>query len=298
MNNIKQIPKLLVFATVGQLGSFTNAAKQLGISKSAVSQQISQLESELEVRLLNRTTREISLTPLGEKLLDRCTHLQDQVSLLFNDIESANVSPKGRFAVTFPHSLQNDVVIPAIEQVCREYPGLNPMLIADDTPLDLVQNKLDIAIHAGELPDSDYRALPAGSVTEIFCASPQYLSIEPEITDIDQLLEHRWIASSWQKTPLNIRKNGLPDCSPVNLKEFARCNSLTTAIEMALRHMGIVLIPDIVARPLLKSGKLVQVLEGYQGPVWPIYSVHAYAKDKPVHITRFHQILSRLLERH
>ena len=151
MNNLKQLPRLMVFTVVAQKQSFTKAAAHLQISKSAVSQQVSLLESELGVRLLNRTTRELSLTAIGSKLLERCTVLQDQLSLVFNDLAEAGVSPSGRFAVTYPHSLESSIILPAVEQLCIEFPHLEPVLIADDAPLDLVEHQLDVAIHVGEL---------------------------------------------------------------------------------------------------------------------------------------------------
>ena len=283
----------MVFTVVAQKKSFTSAAKHLEISKSAVSQQVSTLEKELGVRLLNRTTRELSLTAVGSRLLERCVVLQDQLALVFNDLAEAGVSPSGRFAITYPHSLESVIILPAIEQLCKEYPKLQPVLVADDKLLDLVENQLDLAIHVGELSDSGYRALPVGSLTELFCATPNYLNVNGRINSLEELSMHRWVSTSWQKP--NTSVSYVDNCghASVNLNEYAKVNTLPAALGMALQNIGIVLIPDVVAKPLINSGSLVNVLEQVIGPKWPVYSVHAYQNEKPIHITRFHQLISR-----
>ena len=297
MNNIKVLPRLMIFAAVAQKKSFTEAAKHLKVSKSAVSQQVSLLEAELGASLLNRTTRELSLTALGARLLERCTVLQDQLALLFNDLDEAGLSPSGRFAVTFPNSLQSTIIIPAIEQLLAEYPNLEPVLNADDQSLDLVEHNLDVAIHIGELPDSGYRALPVGSLVELFCATPLYLSKNGSISSIPELMTHRWIAMPWQSPETIVTNLKNSKKHTIHLNQFAECNTLPAAIDIALRHLGIVLVPDIVAKPLIDSGQLIHIAKSYQGPQWPVYTVHAYQNEKPIHITRFHQIICRSFER-
>jgi len=291
MDNLKQLSRLMVFAEVVKQTSFTGAAKQLGISKSAVSQQIKALESDMDIRVLNRTTRGVSTTALGEKLLSRCQVLKDQVDLVLKDIATAEDNPQGRFAITLPHSLECNVVMPAIEQLCLEYPGLEPELIVSDSSVDLVEHNLDVAIRAGELSDSSYRALPIGTVTEIFCASPLYLNknITPmQIADLTQL---KWIATSWQKTKMPVYEISTQEKTMIELNQFSKVNNFPSALSMALRHLGMVLLPDNVAKPLINSGELVHVMPKFTGPVWPLHAVHAYQREKPIHLTRFHQLV-------
>ena len=293
MNNIQYLPRLMVFATVARLGSFTQAAKELGITKSAVSQQISQLENEIGIRLLNRTTRGVSLTALGDKLLLHCLLIQDRVDQVFADIINAGVDPKGRFSVTLPHALESAVAIPAIAQLCAEFTGLEPELVVSDDTMDLVTNHLDVALHVGELADSSYRALPVGTMTELFCATPLYLNRASTPRTLDDLAQHRWIATSWQSRNMPIWHRETQEKSMITLNQFAQTNTLPSALEMALNHMGIVLLPDVVAKPLFKNGQLVHVLHSITGPLWPINLLHGYQNEKPVHITRFYQLVRR-----
>jgi DNA-binding transcriptional LysR family regulator len=291
MNNIKQISRLMVFSEVVQQGSFTAAADKLGITKSAVSQQIKAFEAEMGICVLNRTTRGISTTALGKKLLSRCHILKDQVDLILKDIASAAESPKGRFAITLPHALENNVVMPAIEQLCLEYPKLEPEIFVSDQTLDLIDHTLDAAIHAGELPDSSYRALPIGTVTEIFCATPLYLNKNTTPKKLADLSQLKWIATSWQSSKISIYNTITKEKTEIELKKFSKVNTFPSALSMAMRHLGMVLLPDNVARPLIKSGELVQLVEQYTGPIWPLHTLHAYPKEKPIHLTRFHQLI-------
>ena len=293
MNKLKQLSRLMVFNCVAQKGSFTQAAAMLGITKSAVSQQIKLLEREMGIRVLNRTTRGVSMTALGHKLFERCQNLQDQVELVFSDIADAGDNPSGRFAVTFPHSLESIVVMPAIEQLCKEYPALEPELVVSDGSMDLVDNKLDVAIHAGELADSSYRALPVGTIKEVFCATPLYLNRVGMPRNPDDLTRMRWISAPWQHKKMSIYDLASNEKSELSLQQFARVNTLPSALELAMRHLGFVLLPDLIARPLIKSGELIHIVDNVTGPLWPVYTMHAYQADKPIHLTRFHQLVCR-----
>lgn len=196
MNNIKQLSALLIFAEVANRQSFTGAAKYFGMSKSAISQQIKRLEQDIGQQLLSRHTRGMALTATGEKLLRRCELLRDQVGLAFEELNHSKEVPSGTFAVTIPHSCEKDIVIPAISQLCLEFPEIEPKILVTDEPKDLIQNKLDVAIYAGELKDSNYRALPIGKIGEYFCASPTYRQRNGQPANVDELQNHRLIATS------------------------------------------------------------------------------------------------------
>ncbi len=293
MNSIKILPSLLIFARVANSGSFTEAARLLGMSKSAVSQQVSRLEEVLGSQLLRRNTRGLSVTALGIRLLDRCELLQDQVDLALAELSNAEKTPVGTLSVTFPHSLERDVVVPAVRQLCQEYPGLEPDLIVTDHKLDLVQNKLDVAIYGGEPDDSNYRALPVGSMTEIWCATAGYLQRFGEPRTLEDLSDHRWIGTPWQRNPLTVFEEG-DGATPirVKMKRYARANTLPCSIELAKQHMGLILLPDIIGQPLIHENCLVRILEGYRGPEWRFHFLHPFQTEKPAYISRFHQLVA------
>jgi DNA-binding transcriptional LysR family regulator len=292
MNNIKMLPSLLAFAEVAKLESFTLAAKQLGMSKSAVSQQVKRLEDHIGQQLLSRHTRGMSLTAAGEKLLLCSELLQDQVNLAFEELNSSKETPSGIFALTIPHSCERDIVIPALNQLCIEFPLIEPKLVVTDESRDLIQDNLDVALYTGELKDSSYRALPVGNVGEIICASPAYIQKHGPIKNLEELAQQRWIAAPWQNNSLNLFKSTkLSDKVELDVHFCAHTNTLPTVLEMVINDMGVALLPEFVLQTALANGRLVRILSSHQGRQWPFYMVHRFQGEKPIHITRFYQLV-------
>lgn len=297
MNNVKQLSSLIMFAEVVRKQSFTLAAKHLGMSKSAISQQIKRLEQDIGQQLLSRHTRGMSLTTAGERLLQRCELLKDQVDLAFKELSQNKETPSGKFSITIPHACEKDIVIPALNQLCKEFPGIIPEVLVSDSAKDLIEHDLDVAIYGGTLKDSSYRALPIGSSNEMMCASPHYVQQKGQLTTIDDIHAHRVILSSWQNGTLALSKQKRSkqtksaQAITIPITDFAKTNTLHSALEMALHGMGIVLLPEFVTQAYLTRSELVRVLPDYQGQQWPFYLVHRFHGEKPIHVTRFHQLV-------
>lgn len=293
MNNIKMLPALLTFAEVAKQQSFTRAAEQLGMSKSAVSQQVKRLEGQIGQQLLSRHTRGMSLTAVGQTLLARCELLGDQVNLAFEAIDASRETPSGPFSITLPHACEHDIVMPALKQLCVEFPLLEPRILVSDEPQDLVEAKLDVAIYAGDLPDSAYRALPIGNAEEILCASPAYVQQQGSINKLEDLQRLRWIAAPWQRDNLSLFEAQQPTHRielPVTFT--ARSNTLPSALALVNFDMGAMLLPVFVVQAGLAKGELQQLLPSYTGRQWPFYMVHRFQAEKPAHVSRFHQLLT------
>ena len=298
MNNIKRIPSLLIFAEVANQRSFTQAAKKLGMSKSAVSQQVKRLEEDIGQQLLSRNTRGMSLTATGERLLDRCELLRDHADLAFEELNHSKEMPSGTFAITFSHPPEKDIIIPALKQLCLEFPKIKPVILVTDEPLDLIQNNLDVAIYAGELKDSNYRALPIGTASEVFCATPRYIQKQGLLTVPNDLLKHRFIATAWQKSIVPVFKNdALAEKISVTLDFFAKTNTQPCTLDMVLLDMGIASLPEYTIQTALTNGQLVRALPDYQGRQWPFYLVHRFQGEKPIHISRFYQLVKHFFNK-
>ena len=292
MNNIKILPALLIFAEVSKQQSFTLAAKKMGMSKSAVSQQIKRLEEIIGQQLLSRHTRSMSLTTSGAKLLTRCELLQDHVNLALDELTSTKEMPSGTFAVTSPHSCERDILIPALNQLCAEFPGIKPKLLVTDEVKDLIDNKLDVSLHFGDLQDSNYRALPVGSIGEIICTSPVNSQKYGPVKNLDDLKHQRWISTPWQKNKVSLYEvTELTKAFPLEIEFFAETNTLPTAVEMVLNDMGVALLPEFTVQNYINDGRIVRLLPAYQGRQWPLFMVHRFQGKKPVHVTRFYQLV-------
>lgn len=300
LNTIKITPLLLIFVEVANQKSFTKASKKLGLSKSAVSQQIKRLEAEVKMQLLARNTRGVVLTSCGEALFKRCELLNSQIHHVMQDIQQVKVQPSGKFKVSVPPFFEQNIVTPALKQLLIEYPLIEPELVITGRWLDLIEHQLDVAIFGGDMRDSEYKAQSIGRINDVFAASPNYLKQNGQINSLHDLIKgsHRIIATPWHKGRLELLEH-----NKAIQQELPHClftNSLVTLIDMVERDMGIALLPHSIIKQKVIAGQLtqafkhnlVQILPTIKGRDWHFYFIHRYQTNKPDHISRFYQLIS------
>ncbi|MEP1444602.1 MAG: LysR family transcriptional regulator [Paraglaciecola sp.] len=292
MDNVKLAPLLLIFVEVAKRESFTAAAQKLGLSKSAISQQIKRLEQATGQQLLIRNTRGLALTAVGKSLLARSELLSQQLSLTLTELSSAKAQPSGSFKVCIPPFFEKDFVVPALRQLCLEFPQLTPEIVVSGNWLDLIEHNLDAAIFGGHIKDSNYRALSIGKVSEIFCASRRYNKAQGPLSKIENLPEQKFIATAWQHDELQLFDNNLKNKHLVTVKHSAKVNTLVAALECVLNDMGIALLPEFLVQSHLVDGSIERVLPKLRGRAWHFYFLHKYEGEKPIHITRFYELFS------
>ncbi|MBJ7552121.1 LysR family transcriptional regulator [Marinomonas ostreistagni] len=290
MNNIKLAPLLLIFSEVASKRSYTAAAKKLGISKSAVSQQVKRLEAELDQQLLIRSTRGVILTAAGETLLNRSELLDEQLNMAFAELKQTKEQPSGRFKVSVPPFSEKEIVMPAIRQLCIEFPKLTPEIVVTGKWQDLIEHDLDAAIFGGDLKDCDYRALSVSRVSEVFCASPRYLAQFGSPATLEELATHKFIGTAWHRPQIDVFDNQMANKQLISIPYSTKINSLITGVEAALLDMGIALLPEFVVQSHVENGGLQRVLPDFRGKDWHFYFLHQYKGEKPLHITRFYQL--------
>lgn len=291
MNTIKLAPLLLIFVEVARQRSFTGAAKKLELSKSAVSQQIKRLEMHLDLQLLARNTRGVVLTAQGEALFARSELLTEQLASTLTSVSEVKQQPSGRFKVSVPPFFERGIIVPALQQLCLEFPLLEPELVVTGRWQDLIEHELDAAIFGGRLKDSNYKAQSIGKVRDIFCASANYLQRYGTPTQLDQLSQHKYIASHWQRKQLQLIDQRDNSELQIQLPHAALTNNLATLTEIALADMGIALLPEFVANKLIRQGELVQLLPEFHGQAWQFYFLHRYQANKPEYIERFYSLV-------
>ncbi|RJG42755.1 LysR family transcriptional regulator [Motilimonas pumila] len=299
MNTVKLAPLLLIFADVAKLRSFTAAAKKLGMSKSAVSQQIKRLEQAVDLQLLARHTRGVVLTSAGEALLSRSELLSEQLRQVVLDVQEVKQQPSGRFKVSAPPFFERNIIVPALRQLCFENPKLTPELAINGRWQDLVDHDLDVAIFGGHLQDSNYKARLIGQVQDVFCASQGYLQQAGQIGEINDLSQHRFIATPWQNGKLQLLDEHSQQEVSFMATAYAQTNNLNTLIDMVKQGMGVGLLPEFVAKQrgdygamgLASNEDITQVLPNLMGQPWHFYFLHQYQHEKPSHIDRFYQLV-------
>ena len=292
MNSVKLAPLLLIFVEVANKRSFTAAAKKLGMSKSAISQQIKRLEESTGQQLLIRNTRGVVLTAVGETLLARSELLSEQLSMTLTELNSKKVQPSGNFKVSVPPFFEKGIVIPALKQLCLEFPKLIPEVVVTEKWQDLIEYNLDAAIFGGDIKDCNYRALSIGKVSEIFCASSRFIKQHGDLKNIEQLSEYKFIATAWHRDELQLFDNKQANKRLIAVEHCAKVNTLTTALEAVLNDMGIALLPEFLVQPHLTDERLIRVLPEVRGRAWHFYFLHQYKGEKPIHVTRFYQLYS------
>ena len=289
---MKNVYRMLVFAEVVKQGSFTSAADALDMNKSNVSQHISQLERELGSRLINRTTRRLSLTDVGKQFAQRCLELQILVNQAIDEVQEFEKQPQGTLSLTAPHALETCLILPVLHELSQIFPKLQLRLLIDDRRLDLVKYNLDIAITVGSLPDSDYRICYLGNLSEVFCASPTFIPNISELKEPEELDRYPFIATSWQqshKTQKIIHRHKGERI--LQLQPKIQVNTLSSAANFTQQAMGFALIPNIFAYPLFEQGRLNSLLPGWYSEESPIYALHPYPNQIPLKVRRFIELL-------
>ncbi|MGI0118738.1 LysR family transcriptional regulator [Zooshikella sp. RANM57] len=272
--------RMLVFAEVVRQGSFTAAAEVLGHSKSAVSTYISELEQLVGVRLLNRSTRSLNLTTVGQQFAVRCQAMDTLIETALDEVVQQADIPQGPIRITAPEVFAEEVLVPVINQLCQQYPELQPELVFSDERLDLMKHKLDLAISVGELKDSNYRAIKIGSLTSVLVASPK-LGLSNEKWGADNIEGYRKIITSWQRKTQIFDENTGCYHRFFTSSHSVLVNNLPGALALAIQGTGIALLPKLFVKRAVEDGLLEILSPNLIGEKRDIYAVHAYEKQLP-----------------
>ncbi|TNH74901.1 LysR family transcriptional regulator [Aeromonas veronii] len=256
-----------LFATVVEQGSFTRAAELLGMPKSSVSQKISRLESQLGVRLLQRTTRRLSLTPQGEIYVEHCRGLLTLARSANLAMARLRSAPAGRVRITAPEATGTLLLGPILAEFRALYPEVVLELTLSDEQLDLVGEGYDLALRAAPLKDSSLICRRIGEVARYLVASPGYLARHGMPQRQAELAHHVCLVHTalpvWPLQEGGWRPQGA--CAS---------NSLLALRELALHDGGIALLPQHVCESGLASGKLQKILPMIPIPTNPFYLIY------------------------
>jgi len=268
------IDGMRTFVAVVNTGSFTAAAERLGLSQALVSKYVGQLEARLGVRLLNRTTRRLSLTEVGRSYHQRCTELLESFDELEAAVKARQSAPQGQLRISAPVALGELHITPMIIEFLQREPGISVDLRLSDRFVDLLEEGVDLAIRMGELEDSRLVARRLGSSRLVACAAPAYLQRAATPDHPRALADHVCILDSNLRSSPNwfFQENG--ERLGVRVAGRMVANSARAAREVALGGMGIALCPDYVVAADLREGRLVPVLEAFTPPALGIYALY------------------------
>jgi DNA-binding transcriptional LysR family regulator len=289
-----QFAAMRAFARVVELGSFARSAERLGLSTSAVSRQVADLEAHLDVRLLNRTTRRLSLTEAGQAYYERCVQLLADLDEADASVRPATVVPKGLLRLTSGVTFGERCLAPAIAEFAATHPQLAFDLDLSDRTVDLVDEGFDLAIRIGSLGAQAMVARRIGWTRLICCASPAYLERRGVPQEPEDLLQHECLGYAYGSPP-NVWTFDAPDGAPRTVRVPARhrANSGRLLASLAVAGMGIAREPDFIVAPEVRSGALVPLLAEFPSPRSPIAAVYPSRRHLSAKVRAFVDFLAR-----
>ncbi len=264
--------RMVIFFHVVEAQSFSGAARQLGIARSAVSRHITLLEKSIGVRLLNRTTRRLNLTEAGETYFQSCARIVAEAEAATHRIGQLQEEPRGTLKIAAPISLGNRFITPLVRAFMRRYTALNIELLLDDEMVDMVGESIDVSIRVGWLHDSNLIARKLGDWPRFLCASPGYLEHHGRPESPTQLTDHEWLIFTRLPSPFHWTFTKNKRQERVQVKGRLRSNNADAIRSSLLAGAGITAQAAFLVDDDIKAGRLERLL-----PEWDCGSVGMYA---------------------
>lgn len=275
-----RLTAMQVFSEVAQRGSFTAAADHLGMTRVMVTRYVTQLEKWLGGRLLQRSTRRISLTAAGESCLAQCRQMLDLSAEMQDRSGQHDQAPKGQLRITASMSFGVAHLAAAVSDYLRQYPAVSVDMLMVDRAINLIEDRVDLAIRiSGEL-DPNLVARRIAPCRSVICAAPDYIARHGLPQTPAELARHNCLTySNFGKGEWRFSRDGEDSAVPIagNLS----ANEATVLTQAALAGTGIALQPTYLAGPLIRSGQLVHLLPEWQPPELTIWGVYLTRRHVP-----------------
>lgn len=274
----QDLARLRAFVQVYEAGGFSAAAREHGRSKALLSKYVTDLEDELGVRLMNRTTRTLSLTEAGEAYYREIT----QILMLLDDLDTSiahqTAEPRGLLRVSAPRNFGELTLAPALFAFLGANPDVSLDLRLEDRFVDLVEEGIDVALRISLLPDSSLIARRIAEMRVVACASPEVIAKHGAPTHPDALRSLPCIIDTNLANQSNWRFVDAGRSISIHVGGRVRVNSPAAALAAAAAGLGFAVIPAYLADPLIKNGKLVAVLDGFLPPAPSLNAVYPHRR--------------------
>jgi len=270
--------EMRAFVSVVNEGSFVRAADALNLSKTAVSRLVGDLEGRLGTRLLQRTTRRLSLTQEGEVFLERCKQLLDELEEAEAELVTHTGEVIGQLRVNVPVTFGLMHLAPLWPRFMERHPKLTLEVSLADRLVDLVDEGYDLAVRIARLPSSSLVSRQLAATRMVLCASPEYLRRHGTPAHPSEIARHSVITYTLLATGDHWEFEGPEGTVHVTVRPRMRTNSGDTCCAAAMGHLGMVLQPSFLVGALLASGKLVEVLPQYRSIELGIYALYPSRK--------------------
>lgn len=289
------------FVRVAELGSFTQAAEQLGWPKAGVSTAVRQLEAQFGTRLLHRTTRRVQLTPDGQAVWQRCLDLLADYDELQSLFQRGGGALTGRLRVDMPLGVARHVVMPALPVFLQAHPQLEVELSSTDRRVDPVGEGFDCVLRVGQLSESSLVARPLGHYRMTNVASAGYVAVHGRPEQLGDLDHHRLVH---YQQGLGARSPGFEYVDGEGQTRFhpmagsLTVNNSESYVQACRAGLGLIQAPEPAMRPLIASGELCELLPGWQPAPMPVTLLYAHRRHQPQRVQVFMDWLARLMHQY
>ncbi|MFC6669997.1 LysR family transcriptional regulator [Marinobacterium aestuariivivens] len=291
---MERLNDIAVFIQVVESGSFTAAAERLGISKSVVSKYVTRLENGLGARLLNRSTRRMSLTEVGQTFFLQSRRGLEAIENAEAEVSRLQEAPRGMLRINVPMSFGILHIAPLLPAFQALYPDVSVDMGLEDRHVDLIDEGVDLAIRIAEMPDSSLVARRLGPCRHVVCAAPEYLARNGAPRVPEDLQHHNAICYRYQDSP-NVWCFIAPDGRLISVPVSG---SIQTNNSLALKQVllaggGITLTPTFVVGDDIKAGRLQAVLGRYRTKEVSIYAVYPQRRHLSPKVRAFVDFLAQ-----
>ncbi|MCS8556885.1 LysR family transcriptional regulator [Pseudomonas aeruginosa] len=279
----RNLNDLLSFVAVAREGTFTRAAAQLGVTQSALSQSISGLEARLQIRLLTRTTRSVSPTAAGERLLNAIGNRFDEIEAELDELSALRDKPSGTVRITCGDHIQRTLLLPRLTPLLLEYPDIKVEFDINYGFRDIVADRFDAGIRLGDTIDKDMIAVPIGPpVRMAVVAAPAYFAAHPKPRNPRDLVDHNCINMRMQSGGGLYAWDFQRKDRHVNVRVDGQLifNTSPNIVDAALAGLGIAWLPEEEFAPHIEEGRLLRVLENWCPP-FPGYYLYYPNRRQP-----------------
>lgn len=289
------INEMVIFYNVVQQSSFSKAAEVLGVSKSFVSKHITQLEKDLKTRLLNRTTRQLSLTEAGEVFYQNCQSLADIAEQGYEAINNLRKQPSGTLKISAPPALALHLLAQPIAEYRHRYPEVKVNMVLESQIVDIVKQGYDLALRSALLPDSTLISQKLTSLKSVLCASPGYLKNHGAIKHPEDLLQHHFATYSGNKSATKLKFIQGHQQHIVHITSHFQSNSLDLVALMVAADSCMAVLPEFMVKELVEKKKLKICLPEFSIPESDLFIVYPERELLPLKVKTFIELLKKHL---
>jgi DNA-binding transcriptional LysR family regulator len=288
-----------IFLSIVETGSFTTAAKRLGLRKSTVSRRLSALEERLGIKLLHRTTRQLRLTDAGERYHARCVKVVAEARAAEDELREEHDEPRGTLRMSATPPLA-DLLLPLVlYPYMARYPQVKVEVVTSWNLVDMVAQGFDLALRVGPLADSSLNARALGSARVAYCASPAYVRAHGVPRSPRELDQHTCVVISEGQERVHwpfLGPQGRVVRVPVEAR--LRVNQFSLAYRAVLEGLGLGRFPQPLAAEDLEAGRLVEVLTEHLPPSFPVFALYPGSRRASPRVHAFLQMLNAYMRAH